>query len=321
MTDANPTQPTTAFVLAGGGSLGAVQVGMLQALSVHGIEPDLLVGTSAGAMNAAWVGAHGMSPDSLERLAEIWTRLKRREVFPLDVRVALRGVLGLTAAVIPDHRLRGLIASCAGIETLEESTIPVHLVTCDLVTGQPVLVSTGPVVDGVLASAALPGIFTPVRRDGRLLIDGGVADHTGVTAAIGLGAKRIYVLPTGTPCALVRPPTSAVGTALHALTLVIQQRLAHEIADHTADVTIKVLPPLCPLNVSAVDFSHAAELVARSRVAADEWIASGDIDLPAPERFLAAHRHSQPSGIRNGPYAAELGPRPTLSGRSTASTG
>jgi len=321
MTDRNPPQPTTAFVLAGGGSLGAVQVGMLQALGVHGIEPDLLVGTSAGAMNAVWVSAHGMSPDSLEQLAEIWGRLKRREVFPLDVRTALRGVLGLSPAVIPDHRLRRLIASSAGIDTFEEASIPVHLVAGDLVTGQPVIISTGPVVEGVLASAALPGIFTPVLRDGRHLIDGGVADHTGVTAAISLGARRIYILPTGTPCALVSPPTSAIGTALHALTMVIQQRLAHEIADHGGDASIKVLPPLCPLNVSAADFTHAAELIARSRAAADEWIASGDIDLPQPERFLAAHRHTQPSGIRKGSYAAELGPRPTLSGRSTTPTG
>jgi NTE family protein len=75
---------TTVFVLSGGGSLGAVEVGMLQALAENGIVPDALVGTSAGALNAAWVAAHGMSDDSLEELAAIWIELRRADVFPVD---------------------------------------------------------------------------------------------------------------------------------------------------------------------------------------------------------------------------------------------
>ena len=74
----------TAFVLSGGGSLGAVQVGMLQALAARGIEPELLVGTSAGALNAAFVAGHGMSEPSLDSLAAVWTSLRRGHVFPLQ---------------------------------------------------------------------------------------------------------------------------------------------------------------------------------------------------------------------------------------------
>ena len=90
---------TTAFVLTGGGSLGAVQVGMLQALSAYGVRPDLLVGTSSGAMNAAWVAGHGMSADSLAELASIWTGLRRTDVFPVDPGRVVRGLLGLSSAV------------------------------------------------------------------------------------------------------------------------------------------------------------------------------------------------------------------------------
>jgi NTE family protein len=75
---------TTAFVLSGGGSLGAVQVGMLQELAARGIRPDLLVGTSAGALNAAYVAGHGAEPAALDRLAAIWRALRRRDVFPLS---------------------------------------------------------------------------------------------------------------------------------------------------------------------------------------------------------------------------------------------
>lgn len=287
---------TTAFVLAGGGSLGAVQVGMLQALTAHGVEPDLLVGTSAGALNAAWVGGHGTTPDSLAALGEVWTRLRRGDVFPVDVPTALRGLLGRSAAVTSPDGLRRLVTEHAGIERVEQAHLPIHLVAADLLSGETVMISDGPLVSGVLASAAIPGVFPPVVRDGRHLVDGGVGHHTGITAAVALGATTIYVLPTGSPCALPRPPASAIGTALHALTLLIEQRLAREVADRAGAATLKVLPPLCPLSTSALDFSHGAELVARSRQASEEWIAQGGIDLPRPERFLAGHRHRRVAG-------------------------
>ncbi|TGN63244.1 patatin-like phospholipase family protein [Nocardioides eburneiflavus] len=282
---------TTAFVLSGGGSLGAVQVGMLQALAAHGIEPDLLVGTSVGAMNAAWVAAHGASADSLAGLAEVWGRLTRRDVFPLQLGVALRGILGRSPSLTAPDRLGQLVARHAGIDTLEEARIPVHLVTAELLTGQNVRLSDGPLVTGVLASAAIPGIFPPITHSGRHLIDGGVAPHTGVTEAFDLGATIIYVLPAGTSCALPTPPCSAIGAALHALALLMQQRLAREVAEFATAATLKILPPLCPLTISAADFSHGDELIARSRQVSQEWIAAGNVDLPEPERFLSTHTH------------------------------
>ncbi len=294
---------TTAFVLTGGGSLGAVQVGMLQALAAHGIEPDLLVGTSAGAVNAAWVAAHGTSSASLDGLAGVWARLRRRDVFPLDGRTLLRGVLGQSTALCSPRRLEQLIAASAGIRTLEETRIPVHLVTADLLSGQAVAISSGPLVAGVLASAAIPGIFPPVLRNGRRLVDGGVADQTGVTQAVELGATSIFVLPTGAPCALPAPPASAIGTALHAFTLLLEQRLAREMSELAGAATIRLLPPLCPVRTAATDFSHGPELMERARRASLDWIASGAVDGPAPEQYLALHRHrdsaQSPQPIRN----------------------
>ena len=282
---------TTAFVLSGGGSLGAVQVGMLQALAGHGVVPDLVVGTSAGAMNAAWVAGHGTSAASLAGLEDVWTGLRRPDVFPLDARAAFRGLFGRSPAVISPARLHRLVRAYSGFDDLDDATIPVHLVAADLISGRTVTLSRGPLVSGVLASAAIPGIFPPVARDDRHLVDGGVAQDTGVTVAVDLGATLVYVLPAGTSCALPGPPASAIGTALHALTLLIEQRLARDVARLVGDVTIKVLPPLCPLSTSAFDFTQAAALIARSRSASEDWISSGDIDLPAPQRFLAAHGH------------------------------
>jgi NTE family protein len=282
---------TTAFVLTGGGSLGAIQVGMLQALAAHHIEPDILVGTSAGALNAAWVATHGMSTDSLSQLGSIWTGLRRSDIFPLEGQRIVRGLLGLSPAVTSASRLARLVTAHTPIQQVEDAIIPVHLVAADVLSGHTVAVSSGPFVTGILASAAIPGIFPPVVHEGRYLVDGGIAPQTGVAQAVGLGATVIYVLPAGAPCALTTPPRSTIGMALHAVTLLIAQRVTHEVADHAGSASIKVLPPLCPLSVAASDFRHAAELIQRGRNASDAWIDSGDIDRPAPHRFIGPHHH------------------------------
>lgn len=294
---------TTAFVLSGGGSLGAVQVGMLQALAEHGIEPDLLVGTSCGALNAAWVAGHGISRDSLTELASVWTSLRRRDIFPVDVRQVVRGLLGLSPAVVTNRKLRQFIDTHASISDLSQAQVPTHLVATDLLSGCDMLISTGDLATGVLASCAIPGVLPPVEDAGTHLIDGALARHTGIAQAVDLGASVIYVLPAGAACALSRTPRTAAGVALHSLTLLIEQRLIHEVAALQAVTTIKLLPPLCPLTISAADFSHAKELIARSRQSSLRWMDSGGTELPDPERFLTLHRHGQST-----PHISEKAP-------------
>jgi NTE family protein len=283
---------TTVFVLSGGGSLGAVEVGMLQALAENGIVPDALVGTSAGALNAAWVAAHGMSDDSLEELAAIWIELRRADVFPVDLRRVIRAVAGLSRAVSSAYRVSDLVEAHAGVRNVEDTNLPLYLLATDLVTGAAAVIADGSLVDGVLASAAIPGVFPPVARHGRLLVDGVLSGRSGVGEAVALGATTVYVLPAGAACALPEPPRSAIGVALHALTTLIQNRLATEMATYADAATIKVLPPLCPLSVSAANFGHAADLIERSHDASRAWIAAGNLDLPAPERFLSVHGHA-----------------------------
>ena len=289
---------TTAFVLSGGGSLGAVQVGMLQALAAQGIQPDLLVGTSAGAVNATWVAQHGMSTTSLTALAEVWGRLRRRDVFPMSPTWALAALRGRGGGLCSNERLGDLMRRHVDLGDLTETPVPVHLVATDLLTGREVLVSRGDVVNAVLASAAVPGILPPVFHDGRWLIDGAVAGHSGVSQAVRLGATEVYVLPAGVACALPGPPRSPVAIALHALTVLIEQRLILEVADRTSGAVVKVLPPLCPLAVPASDFGHAAELVRRGRTESARWLAEGGTHRPHQEQFLGLHGHER--GRREG---------------------
>jgi NTE family protein len=281
----------TAFVLSGGGSLGAVQVGMLQALAARGVEPDLLVGTSAGALNAAFVAGHGTGPDALSALADIWAKLRRRDVFPLDPLRPVLAAVGAAASLCSSAPLRRLIDAHIPYRRLEDAATPVHVVTTDVCSGREVLLSDGDATDAVLASAAIPAVFRPVERNGAFLGDGGTANNAALAQAFALGADCVYVLPTGYACALDQPPPNALASALHALTLLIEQRLVLEVADFAERLDVRVLPPLCPLSVSSIDFRHGAALVERARLATERWLDHGGATVSHPERFLSLHQH------------------------------
>jgi NTE family protein len=164
-------------------------------------------------------------------------------------------------------------------------------VATDLLSGEEVLLSDGDVVSAVLASSAVPAVLPPVRRDGRTLVDGGLADNAAISQAVALGADRIYVLPTGYACALPSPPTRPLAVAVQALSLLIQQRLITDVATYADRAELVVLPPLCPLRISAIDFRHAAELCRRAHASAADWLESGAAHGPHPERILGLHGH------------------------------
>lgn len=265
---------------------------MLQALTARGVEPDLLIGTSAGALNAAYVAGHGADPAALHRLEALWTGLRRRDVFPLHPLRLSAAAVGLAPSLCPNGPLRRLIRDHVAFDRLEDSRIPLHVVATDVASGQEVILSGGDSVEAILASAAIPAVFPSVRIAGRDLVDGGVADNAAVSQAVSLGADVVYVLPTGYACALERPPATPLASALQALTLLIEQRLILDVA-HLADhADIRVLPPLCPLAVSSTDFSHGARLVEQARTATGRWLAGGGPRLAHPERFLSLHRHT-----------------------------
>lgn len=296
---------TTAFVLSGGGSLGAVQVGMLQALADHDVAPDLLVGASAGALNAAFVAGRGFDHDTLDALADIWRGLRRQDVFPFAPRRQLLALAGARPSLCAPDGLRRLIATNLGYERLEDAEIPVHVVATDVLSGTEVVLSGGDAIAAILASTAIPAVFPPMTIDEQVLFDGGVADNTPISQAVALGATRVVVVPAGVSCALAQPPRSAIATAVHALTLLIEQRLVLDVAAYGDQVELIVLPPLCPLSVSSSDFRSAGLLIERARRTSNTWLEAGNHHLPHPERFLSLHRH--PHSTHAGPARSGKG--------------
>jgi NTE family protein len=276
----------TAFVLSGGGSLGALQVGMLQALTEAGVRPDLLIGTSVGAVNAAWI-AGNPDPDGARKLGEIWVGLRRQDVFPLSPWSSARGLLGRSNHVISNASIRQVLERNLPYQRLEDTVVPVHVITTELKTGRAVLLSAGPAIPALLASTAIPGIFPPVTIGRRQFIDGGVANHTPIAAALELGATRIIVLPVGYPW-LGQEPTNALGMALHALARFVEQKLDAEVAAYKNLADIQVLPTLEAPAVSPADFSHTEELIARGYRSARKYLASvHEVPARAKPRVLA----------------------------------
>jgi NTE family protein len=278
----------TAFVFTGGGSLGAVQVGMLRTLLSCGVRPDFVVGSSVGAINAGYFAA-APNADGVAALGRIWSGLRRSDVFPFTLASAL-GLIRHPANLVDPIGLRRLIETNLPYRRLEEASIPLHIMATNQ-RGQPVRLSSGPAVEAILASTAIPGVFPPVEIGGEALMDGAIAANTPLSLAAELGAARIIILPTGYACALKEPPTRAVAKALHAVTLLIAWQLMHELEVISPDIEVHLVPTLCPLAVSPFDFSAASELMERAAQSAQKWIDEGGLTRQARPQELAPHRH------------------------------
>ena len=193
--DAGAPRFREAVVLSGGGSLGAVQVGALRALLESGVQPDLLVGCSVGALNAAFLAVD----PTLARVTElerVWRTLDRTDVFGRG-----RLATGLIQVAVrkEDHlyeptALRALVRRWVPVADLSATAVPCHVVTTDLMTGRTCWWSEGDPVEVLTASACLPALFPPVPLDGTLHVDGGVTCPVPVQRALELGAARTWVL-------------------------------------------------------------------------------------------------------------------------------
>lgn len=191
-----PAPLREAVVLSGGGSLGAAQVGALRALLEAGIRPDLVVGCSVGALDAAFL-ACDPTATRVDELARVWRSLDRKDVFGAGRRLASQ--LVQFAVRRGDHlyesdALRSLIRRWVPVADLGDTAIPCHVVTTDLLSGRPCWWSSGDTVTLLAASACLPAIFAPVPLDGSLHVDGGVTCPVPVERAVELGATRTWVL-------------------------------------------------------------------------------------------------------------------------------
>jgi predicted acylesterase/phospholipase RssA len=183
------------FVLSGGGNLGALQVGMMYALVESGLRPGMIVGTSVGAINGAFLASRTDLPGITE-IARLWLSLRRKDVLGVDLGTLVGGLRRSPRHLFDSSPVRRILESFVGFRCLEDSPIPLAVVATDLESGEAVILGSGDATTALLASSAIPGIFPPVEMDGRLLVDGAAVADVPLRQALSLGARDLYVLPT-----------------------------------------------------------------------------------------------------------------------------
>jgi NTE family protein len=270
----------TAFILAGGGSLGANQVGMLAALVDYGVRPDLVIGASVGAINAARF-AQEPSRKGVDALTGIWSGVKRRDVFRMTPVASLLRLARIGFGhdgLLDPSALEGLLRRHLSLERLEDASVACVVVATDLRSGELVVLDRGPVIPAVLASAAIPGVFPPVEIEGRRLVDGGVAANTPLSVAHALGADRVVVLPTGNACAPAESPRGPLAVTLQALNHLINAQLVQDVERMRHQVCLSVVPPVCHIAVSVHDFSRTRQMIDDAAASTLAWLEGGGVD-------------------------------------------
>jgi NTE family protein len=268
-----PATPVeTAVVLAGGGNRGAVQVGMMRALVEAGVKPDLFVGTSIGAINgASFAGLPTL--DGVYLAAEVWRRISASDVFPRRRFHGSWRFLERREAVFSMDGLRAIVGRYLRFERLEEAPVPLLLIASRLEDGREEWFTSGPALEAVLASAALPGMYPVLEIAGHRYFDGGVLDNVGISAALAVGAKRIYVLLCSQVDAGAPPFTRPYEAMFSAFTLALGARLRRELANIPDDVDVIVIEQPGKGLFDPTDFSHTDELIDQGYRAARDVIA------------------------------------------------
>jgi NTE family protein len=230
-----------AFVLGGGGVLGAHEVGMLRALAERGVKPDVILGTSVGAINGAFFAADPTLA-GVERLTELWreTNLSEMSAGAVLRRVTTLARSGTHLQSLTEMRER--LVAVLPVERVEELSVPFQCVAASIERAAEHWFDRGPLADVVLASCAVPGILPPVPIDGEHFIDGGIVNSIPVSRAVALGARKIYVLQVGRLEQPLKPPRWPWEVGLVAFEVARRHRFAHDLHSLPEDIELHVLP-------------------------------------------------------------------------------
>ena len=282
-----PQQIREAVVFSGGGSLGAAQVGALQALFEAGVVPDIVVGCSAGALNAAFIAVQP-TQQRVNELEQVWRGITRELIFPDNRFTVARRLASRTDHLYSSDGLRALIADCVPVVDLADTAIPCHVVTTDLLAGEPVWWTSGDPVEVLAASACLPGLFSPVALGGSQHVDGGVTCPVPAQRALDLGAARVWVLDVAQDFHgwAGEDGMSALDVLLESFAI-SRSHLGRRSAISAPGQRVVTLPPLPTGRHDLRDFSRTSALLAAGREAGRAMIAAELSTAPLPGASVA----------------------------------
>jgi NTE family protein len=259
----------TAFVFAGGAALASIQVGTVRPLLRAGIRPDMITGTSSGALNAAMLAA---DPDrALPRLETLWSGVRRSQVLPMYPRRVVGALAGRTGSIASGEGMRRLIERHLPIRRIEQAAVPLHVVAADTATREKVVLDRGDAVSALVATTALPGVFPPVEIEGRVLVDGGLAEDPPLGTAVERGAKTVYVLPVGWPLGPA-PLRDARARAIDALDWLCWRAAAAELARWAPECRLYVVASPSIQGLFPLSNRAARRLMADAERLATRWL-------------------------------------------------
>lgn len=277
----------TAFVLGGGGLLGTTEVGMLRALASRGIRPDLVLGTSIGALNGAFAAADP-SPAGVDALAAMWQAVAAENVFLENpVRQAAR-IAKYRTHVLSIAPLRSIVDRYLPVTAFDELRVPFQCVAARISDAAGHWFTSGPIAPAVIASCAVPGLFPPVEIDGESYLDGGLVHSIPVGRALQLGATRVFVLQVGRVEQPLRPPRNPFEVGTVAFEIARRHRFVEEMAKIPPDVEVHLLPSGAP-NSPNVSLgygrpSRMQERLDQAYAASCEYLAAAGVAPDAPDR-------------------------------------
>lgn len=250
-----------AYVLGGGGAYGAVQMGMLRALALTDVRPDLVIGTSVGSINGAVVAA---DPDgAAAALVELWPQIDRKQVFPGMVITHAIATAGGRPYLFDPGPLTELLATYLPAQRVEDLAVPFAAVATDLDTGELVLLDSGDLSQALLASSAIPGVFPWVERDDRRLVDGGLVAMVPVRQAVERGAGSVVVLDCGQYRPGSRRTDGLLGVLVQSLAIAARQQVTLDLAV-AEQVPVVYLPAPHAIRSTLFDFAHTEPLAERA---------------------------------------------------------
>jgi len=259
------------YVLGGGGSLGAVQVGMLQALGEHDITPDIVAGTSVGSLNGAVVALNPQS--AANRLSHLWARMTRERVFPGGLLAQVRTLQHTKTHLFPSTGLAAVITDFMGADvTFADLALPFAAMAMDIATARPHVLRDGRLLPALLASAAIPGIFPPVQLGPLQLYDGGLVANVPMRQALAMGARSLVVLDCNFPGHIPDPPGTIAEVLFYTAMVTMRSQAVFEAPLVAADVPVIYLHGPEPHPVSPLDFRHTGMLIEAAYEAARSFL-------------------------------------------------
>jgi NTE family protein len=290
-----------AFVLSGGGNLGALQIGMLRALTEREIVPDLVLGCSVGAINGAGL-AEDPTPAGIGRLERLWRELDGKDLMPGGVLPPAVALARRGEAIHGNEGLRRELERQVAARTFDELTVPFQCVATDVMGVREVWFDSGPLIEPIMASAALPAVYPAVEIDGVRYLDGAIVNDVPISRAVELGAGTIYVLQVS-GFARPRPePRRPLDVAIQSYWIARHHRFKREVESVPPDVDVHLLPTGDTPSMRYNDFSRSSELVSLAYEASSNYLA-GRPARPAVPIGSALPTDAVDDGTGEGPDA------------------